>query len=375
MIVGTAGHIDHGKTSLVRALTGVDTDRLKEEKARGISIELGFAYLPAPDGSVLGFIDVPGHEKFIHTMLAGATGIDFALLVIAADDGVMPQTREHLAILDLLGVSKGVVALTKCDLVSAARRDEVMIDIANLLLPTRLSGAEIMPVSTVTGEGIEPLRERLFEAAATTGRHTSDGLFRLAVDRSFTLSGAGTVVTGTVLSGHVAVGDRVTISPSGREARVRSIHAQNRVADRGVAGDRCALNLAGDGITKDAISRGDVVLDPSLHAPADRIDVVLRLLPSEPKPARHGSRFACTTLRPMSARVSCCSATIRSRLAPRRSCSLCWSVRLRRRSATASCCATPRRNAPLAAASCLICVRRAASAGRRNGSRNCKPGR
>jgi selenocysteine-specific elongation factor len=284
MIIGTAGHIDHGKTSLVRALTGVDTDRLKEEKARGISIELGFAYLPAPDGAVLGFIDVPGHEKFIHTMLAGATGIDFALLVIAADDGVMPQTLEHLAILDLLGVSQGIVALTKCDLMSASRRDEVTIDIANLLAPTRLSGAAIMPVSTVTGEGIEPLRERLFEAAATAGHHASDGLFRLAVDRSFTLAGAGTVVTGTVLSGHVAVGDRVVISPSGREARVRSIHAQNRVADRGIAGDRCALNLAGDGITKDAISRGDVVLDAGLHAPADRIDVVLRLLPSEVKP-------------------------------------------------------------------------------------------
>src|SRR5260221_3176506 len=148
MIIGTAGHIDHGKTSLVRALTGVDTDRLKEEKARGISIELGFAYLPAPGDAVLGFIDVPGHERFIHTMLAGATGIDFALLVIAADDGVMPQTREHLAILDLLGVSQGVVALTKCDLVPVSRRDEVVTDIANLLAPTRLSGAALIPVST-----------------------------------------------------------------------------------------------------------------------------------------------------------------------------------------------------------------------------------
>ncbi len=284
MIIGTAGHIDHGKTSLVRALTGVDTDRLKEEKARGISIELGFAYLPAPDGAVLGFIDVPGHEKFIHTMLAGATGIDFALLVIAADDGVMPQTQEHLAILDLLGVRRGLVALTKCDLVHASRRSEVAADIANLLAPTGLSAATIVPVSTVTGEGIELLRERLFEAAAAAGVHASDGLFRLAVDRSFTLAGAGTVVTGTMLSGRVAVGDRITISPSGREARVRSIHAQNRAAERGVAGDRCALNLAGEGITKDAIARGDVVLDPALHAPSDRIDVTLRLLASETKP-------------------------------------------------------------------------------------------
>ena len=284
MIIGTAGHIDHGKTSLVRALTGVHTDRLKEEKARGISIELGFAYLPAPDGNVLGFIDVPGHEKFIHTMLAGATGIDFALLVIAADDGVMPQTREHLAILDLLGVEKGLIALTKGDLVSQSRRDEVAIDIANLLAPTRLAGVGIVPVSAVTGEGIETLRRQLFEAAAAIGLRSSEGCFRLAVDRSFTLVGTGTVVTGTVLSGGVAVGDRIAISPSGREARVRSIHAQNRAADRGITGQRCALNLAGDGMTRDAIARGDVVVDPVLHAPTDRIDVSLRLLPSETKP-------------------------------------------------------------------------------------------
>lgn len=284
MIIGTAGHIDHGKSSLVRALTGVDTDRLKEEKARGISIELGFAYLPTPDGSVLGFIDVPGHEKFIHTMLAGASGVDFALLVIAADDGIMPQTHEHLAILDLLGIQNAIVALTKCDLVPSSRRDEVAIDIANLLLPTRLGGAEVVSVSTVTGEGIETLRQLLFAAVATVGLRPPEGRFRLAVDRAFTLAGIGTVVTGTVLSGQVAVADRVVISPSGIEARVRSIHAQNRVAERGVAGDRCALNLAGTGISKDAIARGDVVLDPDLHAPTDRIDVMLRLLPSEAKP-------------------------------------------------------------------------------------------
>lgn len=284
MIIGTAGHIDHGKTSLVRALTGVDTDRLKEEKARGISIELGFAYLPTEDGSVLGFVDVPGHEKFVRMMLAGATGIDFVLLVVAADDGVMPQTREHLAIVDLLGVSHGLVALTKTDLVSAERRAEVTGDIANLLAPTRLAGSDVIAVSTVTGEGVEALRDKLIDASGTIGRRVADGRFRLAVDRSFTLHGTGTVVTGTVLSGQVAVGDRVAISPSGREARVRSIHAQNRAAERGVAGERCALNLAGEGISKDAIERGDVVLDPTLHAPADRIDVVVRLLASEPKP-------------------------------------------------------------------------------------------
>ena len=284
MIVGTAGHIDHGKTSLVRALTGVDTDRLKEEKARGISIDLGFAYLPAPDGSVLGFVDVPGHEKFVHNMLAGATGIDFALLVIAADDGVMPQTREHLAIVDLLGVRRGLVAVTKVDLVEAPWLAKISTDIAQLLDGTSLDGAEIVPVSTVTGVGIDVLRDRLFDIARSVAARTASERFRLAVDRSFTLPGAGTVVTGTMLSGVVATGDRVMISPSGLMARVRSIHSQNRPAERGVAGQRCALNLAGDGVTKDAVERGQVVLDPELHAPTARIDATLRLLASEQKP-------------------------------------------------------------------------------------------
>ena len=284
MIIGTAGHIDHGKTSLVRALTGVDTDRLKEEKARGISIDLGFAYLPAPDGAVLGFVDVPGHEKFVHNMLAGATGIDFVLLAIAADDGVMPQTAEHLAIVDLLGITRGIVALTKADLAGPERRAQLETEIANALAGTGLAGAEIMPVSTVTGEGIDGLRARLCAAASALGARAAQGRFRLAVDRSFTLAGTGTVVTGTVLSGVVTVGDRVTISPSGLSARVRSIHAQNRPTERGEAGERCALNLAGDGIAKDAIARGDVVLDPDLHAPTARIDATLRVLGSEQKP-------------------------------------------------------------------------------------------
>jgi selenocysteine-specific elongation factor len=284
MIIGTAGHIDHGKTSLVRALTGVDTDRLKEEKARGISIDLGFAYLAAPDGTVLGFVDVPGHEKFIHNMLAGATGIDFVLLVVAADDGVMPQTREHLSIVDLLGIERGIVALTKSDRADASRRAEVTADIARTLAGTELSGSDIVPISSVTGEGVEKLRSRLFEAARALGAWAAQGRFRLAVDRSFVLAGAGTVVTGTVLSGSVAVGDRVMVSPSGLTARVRSIHAQNRSAKQGRAGDRCALNLAGDEISKDAISRGDMVVDQDLHAPADRIDATVRLLAAEPKP-------------------------------------------------------------------------------------------
>ena len=283
MIVGTAGHVDHGKTALVRALTGVDTDRLQEEKARGISIDLGFAYLPAPDGRILGFIDVPGHERFIRNMLAGATGIDFVLLVVAADDGVMPQTIEHLAIVDLLGVTCGLVALTKIDLVSPERLSEAKREIANALSATAIAGAEIVPVSAVTGAGVDRLREALFTAAQAFGRRAAAGRFRLAVDRSFTLAGTGTVVTGTVLSGSVAVGDAVLVSPSGIEAHVRSIHTQNQPAASGQAGDRCALNLAGRDIHKDAIARGEVVLDPVLHAPTDRIDASLRLLPCEQK--------------------------------------------------------------------------------------------
>lgn len=284
MIVGTAGHIDHGKTALVKALTGTDADRLAEEKARGITIDLGFAYADLGGGGITGFVDVPGHERLIHTMLAGAGGIDLALLVVAADDGVMPQTREHLAILDLLGIARGIVALTKADLADAARRQQVDAQIREALAPTGLREAPILPVSALTGEGIADLRVALAAAEAqTTARHAS-GPFRLAVDRSFTLAGAGTVVTGTVLTGRIGLGDSVTISPQGIAARIRAIHAQNRPADQGLAGQRCALNLAGEAVTKQAIGRGDVVLSPGLHAPTDRIDAQLAVLASEPKP-------------------------------------------------------------------------------------------
>ncbi len=283
MIIGTAGHIDHGKTALVKALTGVDGDRLKEEKARGITIDLGFAYMPAPDGRIIGFIDVPGHERFVHTMFAGASGIDFALLVVAADDGVKPQTVEHLAILDLLDVRNGLIVITKADLASPDRLAEVTTGIKVAIAGTALEGADIMPVSAVTGEGIDELRSRLIAVAGALSPRSSEGRFRLAVDRVFTLSGVGVVVTGTVLSGFVGIGAQVVISPSGLPARVRSIHAQNRPAEIAWAGDRCALNLAGPGVSKEAISRGDVVLSPALHAPTDRIDAVLHVLKSEEK--------------------------------------------------------------------------------------------
>ena len=287
MIVGSAGHIDHGKTSLVRKLTGVDTDRLKEEKARGISIDLGFAYLPRPSGDIIGFVDVPGHEGLVHNMLAGATGIDFVMLVIAADDGVMPQTREHLAIVDLLGLNRGLIALNKCDLVSPERIKEVTREIEDTLRETSLCGVDIVPVSAATGLGLDRLQAALDRAAAVTKMRAQDGAFRLAVDRCFTLPGQGTVVTGTVLSGAVKVDDPVIVSPEGIEARVRSIHAQDRPAGVGVAGQRCALVLAGAKVSKDTVHRGSVVVAPELHAPTQRIDVRLRVLPSEQRPVGH----------------------------------------------------------------------------------------
>lgn len=281
MIIGTAGHIDHGKTALIKALTGVDADRLKEEKARGITIDLGFAYLPLPDGSILGFVDVPGHERFVHTMVAGASGIDLALLVVAADDGVMPQTREHLAILDLLRIRRGLIVITKADLVDDARLDEVRAQLREITQGTVLDGADIMVVSSSQGLGVAALRERLVDEARAMGAHDASGRFRLAIDRVFVLPGVGVTVTGTVLSGTVQVKDRLLVSPSGLEARVRSIHAQNRAVELGRAGDRCALNIAGEHIAKDALHRGDMLVDPALHAPTDRIDAYLHLLPSE----------------------------------------------------------------------------------------------
>ena len=278
MIVGTAGHIDHGKTTLVRALTGVDTDRLKEEKARGISIELGYAYTALEGGDVLGIIDVPGHERLVHTMVAGASGIDFALLVIAADDGVMPQTREHLAILELLGVTRGAVALTKVDRVDESRVLEARAEIEALLAPTRLSAAPIFPVNATDPEdpGTATLRRYLHQTAAEFPIRRDHRLFRLAVDRVFTLSGHGTVATGTVFSGQIAVGDTINIMPAGSAVRVRGLHVQNRPAHSGKAGQRCAVNLAG--VETSDIARGDWLADPRAFAPTSRLDVRLSLL-------------------------------------------------------------------------------------------------
>ena len=285
MIIGTAGHIDHGKTALVKALTGIDADRLKEEKERGITVDLGFAYKALPDGEVLGFVDVPGHEKLVRNMLAGATGIDHVMLVIAADDGPMPQTREHLAILHLLGLGRGVVALTKCDLVAPARLAQAEAEVRALLAGSVLADAPILPVSSITGEGIAALDAHLAQSRAPVLPSRLQGQFRLAVDRSFTLPGIGTVVTGTAVSGRVTVGDKLTLSPRGLEVRVRGIHAQNHQAGTGHAGQRLALNLAG--VDKNDVRRGDWVLADALHAPTQRLEARLQVLASETRPLAH----------------------------------------------------------------------------------------
>ncbi len=291
MIIGTAGHIDHGKTTLVRALTGVDTDRLPEEKRRGITIELGYAYLRADDGATLGFVDVPGHERLLHTMLAGATGIDHALLVVAADDGVMPQTREHLAVMALLGLPRGSVALTKIDRVDIAERParlaRVRAEIDALLASTPLAGAPVFALSAATGEGLDALRAHLGDAARAVRSQDAATAFRMAVDRAFTLAGVGTVVTGSAVAGRVAVGDELVLMPGERRVRVRGIHAQNMPAERARAGQRCALALAG--VAKDVVRRGQWVCDAGVALATSRIDVELALWPGESRALRSGA--------------------------------------------------------------------------------------
>ena len=279
ILIGTAGHIDHGKTRLVGRLTGVDTDRLPEEKARGISIDLGFAHWEA-DGFQFGLIDVPGHEKFVKNMVAGATGVNVALLVIAADDGVMPQTREHLEIMDLLGIGTGVVAITKTDLVEPDFVELVEAEIEETVAGTFLEGAPLVPVSSETGEGIETLKETLLEAARGVKLPESEPVFRMPVDRAISLPGHGTIVTGSVISGQVSAGDTLELWPEGREVRVRSV--QNHGADSDDAGvrQRTAINLAG--VKYDEVARGVELATAGLMQPTRRLLVDLKLLSSSP---------------------------------------------------------------------------------------------
>ena len=287
MIIGTAGHIDHGKTALLKALTGQEGDRRREERLRGITIDLGYLYASLGESDLTGFIDVPGHERFVHNMLAGACGVDCVLLVIAADDGVMPQTREHLAIVELLGIRRALVALTKIDRVEAPRVAEVRQQVEALLQAGPLAGAPIFPVSSITGEGIDALRAALIAQAADVRARSEDGHFRLAIDRTFSVAGAGVVVTGTAFAGRVQVGDELALSPAGRTVRVRGLHAQNQAAQEAHAGQRVALNLAGDRLAVEQINRGDWLLNPELQAPTRRIDIEFTLLPGEARELRH----------------------------------------------------------------------------------------
>jgi len=280
VIVATAGHVDHGKSSLVQALTGVDTDRLPEEKARGMSIELGYAFHDLGDGGPLGFIDVPGHERFVRTMVAGVAGTDLVLFVVAADDGPMPQTAEHLAILDLLGVTHGVVALTKIDRVDASRVAAVSADTRALLAGTALADCAIVPVSAQMGTGIDTLRQTLLALKRSVPPRADSGNFRLAVDRSFLLKGVGRIVTGTVFTGSIGVGDSVHVVPGGGELRVRGLHTQNAVAESARAGQRCALNVTGTRGEVE-IPRGAWIVAPGAVFDSRRLDVDIALLASE----------------------------------------------------------------------------------------------
>lgn len=297
-VIGTAGHVDHGKSTLVRALSGIDPDRLKEEKQRGMTIDLGFAWmeLPAADVTVpesvgpgsVGIVDVPGHLDFIKNMLAGVGGIDAVLLVIAADEGVMPQTREHLAIIDLLAVPAGMVVLTKIDLVDdPAWLDLVELDVAELLEGTRLAGAPVARVSATTGEGLDALRADLATLLANLPARRDRARPRLPIDRAFTLSGFGTIVTGTLLDGALAVGDSVELLPAGLPARVRGLQTHKQAVSLGQPGSRLAINLGG--IDADQVRRGDVVARPGTLRPTLLVDAQVRLLPDAHGPLKHNA--------------------------------------------------------------------------------------
>lgn len=289
MIIGTAGHIDHGKTILIKALTGVDTDRLAEEKKRGISIDLGFASFKLPSGRIAGVVDVPGHEHFVKNMLAGATGFDLVLLVVAADDGVMPQTREHLSIVDLLGVNKGVVAITKTDLVDDELIELVKEDIHELLKNTSLKDASIVSVSAIKGQGLDDLVRVIDEVALKAEEKEKGGPFRLPIDRVFTLKGAGTVITGTLWSGELKEGDQAVILPANLTTRVRSVQVHGKAVKSALAGQRVAVNLPG--VSKGQLIRGDVLLPPKFLSPTYMVDALFNLLADAPRSVKNWARL------------------------------------------------------------------------------------
>ena len=285
VVLGTAGHIDHGKTSLVRALTGIDCDRLEEEKRRGITIELGFAWCDLPGGQRLGIVDVPGHERFVKNMVAGAAGIDFVMLVIAADEGVMPQTREHLEICSLLGIKHGLVALTKIDMVDPEWLELAREDVSTFLQGTFLEGAPIFPVSAITRQGMDELRKHVTERAAKLAPSRGGNVFRLPVDRVFTMKGHGTVITGTVIAGGAKVGDEAVFMPSGQETKIRSLQWHGQSAESAGPGQRCAVNV--QGVEVGDIIRGEVLAHAGTLFPSTRWVVELTCLSSAPRALRH----------------------------------------------------------------------------------------
>ncbi|MEW6308932.1 MAG: selenocysteine-specific translation elongation factor [Bacillota bacterium] len=288
VVIGTAGHVDHGKTALIRALTGRDTDRLPEEKERGISIDLGFAPMVLPDGKRAAVVDVPGHERFIRNMLAGATGINLVLLVVAADEGVMPQTREHLDILDLLGVPQGIIVLTKADLVDAEWLSLIAEDVRRAVAGTFLADSPCVAVSVVDGRGLAELMALVQTAVAQVPTFSPAGYARLPIDRVFTVTGFGTVVTGTLTSGRVKREDRLELLPAGRGVRIRQVHVHDELVDHAVAGQRVALNLTG--VEREDVTRGQVLAAAGYLAPTQSIGASLKLLSSAPRPLLQRAR-------------------------------------------------------------------------------------
>jgi selenocysteine-specific elongation factor len=292
-VIGTAGHVDHGKSTLVQALTGIDPDRLREEKSRGMTIDLGFAWLQLPGGPEVSIVDVPGHERFIKNMLAGVGGIDVALLVVAADEGVMPQTREHLAIVDLLGIARGVVAITKSDLVEADWIELVSADIEEVLAGTGLAGSELIPCSAVTGYGLPELLAALGRAIEGTPAKRDIGRPRLWIDRAFTISGFGTVVTGTLIDGSLSAGQEVELLPDRQRVRIRGLQTHRHKVDRAQPGTRTAVNLSG--ISTDELRRGELLTSPGWLQPTTAADVRLRAVAGISRPIRHNAAVTLHT--------------------------------------------------------------------------------
>jgi selenocysteine-specific elongation factor len=292
-VVGTAGHIDHGKSTLIHALTGIDPDRLEEEKRRGMTIDLGFAYLTLPSGRLVGIVDVPGHARFIRNMLAGVHGLDAVLLVVAADEGVMPQTVEHLDIVDLLDIRRGLALVTKIDLVEPDWLELVTAELSEALSKTSLKGAEIVPVSAVTGQGLDRVKQQLDTLLAATPARHDRRRPRLPIDRVFTISGFGTVVTGTLVDGSLKVGEEVELEPSGRRVRIRGLQQHNRRVETAEPGSRVAANLVG--VEKEDLHRGEVLARTGTVRATRRVDVSVRVLGDSPRPLRHGAQVLLHT--------------------------------------------------------------------------------